>query len=119
MGNLTTFLYNYLTLKTSDPKSSIWLPRSLSRYMPVTNKEPMALDTKDCKTSILSTMKTIYSGIVQAATDANPELQKKVFNEVYFLIDMSTEPKPKELVFSASDIVVNGIDNCVFSKLED
>ncbi len=119
MGNLTTFLYNYLTVKTSDPKSSVWLPHSLSQYMPVTKNDPMALDTSECKDPIVNTMKTIYSGIVQKATDADKELQKEVFDEVCFLVDRTTKPQPKELVFSVSNVVVNGIENCIISKLDE
>ena len=114
MGNLTTFLYNYLKQKTGDRKSKVWLPKELKQYCPVKAEDPIAVDFSKCAEMITTTMVSSYRNMFNLATkDADPDLNKLVFDSVQFSKDMSSP----DITFNISKVTMNGIENIAMQTL--
>jgi|GEM_PF-3389756 hypothetical protein len=120
MGKLTTFLYDYLTRQTSNEQSSIWLPKALSPYIPIRQEEPLEIQADSVCEEMTEQMIQTYRDIVDMATENDdPDVNKQFFDETVVMPKQLGNGEVEKIKFTASNIVVKGIENLLMGDLAD
>lgn len=114
MGKLTTFLYAYLTRKANDSNSSVWLPKTLVRYMPLKKEEPQKIEISAAQKSISTDFLVIYRNTVLNAVKSDDAMKTRVLNEA--VISVNREESAPELTLS--DISITGMENLQIGSLD-
>ena len=114
MGNLTTFIYDYIKKNVNDSKSKNWLPDSLGSYE-LYQKGPIKIDLPDGEDKISENLLGLYSQIVEQSLCCDKDLLDEVFSKTTIQIDHDEN----KLLFEVSELKVEGLENSILDELEE